>query len=254
MKTGVTVFLVIVTLIAGFVLGLVATEVFDDEDDEEETSSITINEPYDPIINPADFTSTVDNPYYPLVPGTTFTYKETTEDGVADIVVKATNETKVIMGVKCVVVRDTATEDGAVVEDTYDWFSQDKNGNVWYFGEATTSYEDGGAGSTEGSWEAGVGDAKPGIAMPADPIVGMSYRQEYLKGEAEDMGQIVSLNNSITVPYGSFSGLLMTRDWSALEPGVAEHKYYAKGVGVILEELVEGEGSERAELVSVTTA
>jgi hypothetical protein len=142
------------------------------------------------------------------------------------------------------------SEGGVPVEDTYDWYAQDKKGNVWYFGEYSTEYEDGKPAGTEGSWEAGVGGAEPGIIMPADPIVGMSYRQEYLKGEAEDMGMIVSLGNSKTVPFGSYSDVLMTRDWNPREPGGAEHKYYAKGVGVIYEEPAEG-GGDKVELVLV---
>jgi hypothetical protein len=156
------------------------------------------------------------------------------------------------MGVACIVVRSRETEDGQLVEDTFDWYAQDRDGNVWYFGEATREYEDGEVASTSGSWEAGQDGALPGIIMRGEPRIGDSYRQEYRVGIAEDMGEVVSLTATVTVPYGSFAGALETRDWSPLEPGVEEWKYYARGVGLVLE--VEGDGPEaRVELVSVTT-
>lgn len=207
---------------------------------------------YNPDIDPADFVAGIDNPFMPLVPGTTRTYETETDEGLETVVVTVTDETKVIMGVTCVVVRDTASLEGSVIEDTYDWFAQDVDGNVWYFGEDTAEYEDGEIVSTEGSWEAGVDEALPGIVMEGDPQVGDVYRQEYLEGEAEDMGEVLSLDESVTVPYGSFEHCLMTKDWTPLEPGIVEHKYFCKGVGEVLAELVEG-GSEREELVDVTT-
>jgi hypothetical protein len=130
-----------------------------------------------------------------------------------------------------VVVDDRAWEGGQLIEKTYDWFAQDKEGNVWYFGEDTKEYEDGKVVSTKGSWEAGVDGAKPGIIMPADPKVGQSYRQEYYPGEAEDMARVLSLNDTVTVPYGSFDHVLETKEWTPLEPGFYEKKYYVGGVG-----------------------
>jgi hypothetical protein len=135
------------------------------------------------------------------------------------------------MGVECVVVNDKAWENGKLIERTYDWHAQDKEGNVWYFGEDTKEYENGKVVSTKGSWEAGVDGAKPGIIMQAHPKVGQSYRQEYYKGEAEDMAKVINLNESVTVPYGSFDHVLVTKEWTPLEPSYAEHKYYAPGVG-----------------------
>ena len=207
---------------------------------------------YNPDIDPADFVAGIDNPFMPLVPGTTRTYETESDEGLETVVVTVTDETKVIMGVTCVVVRDTASLEGSVIEDTYDWFAQDVDGNVWYFGEDTAEYANGEIVSTEGSWEAGVGGALPGIVMESDPQVGDIYRQEYLAGEAEDMAEVLSLDESVTVPYGSFDHCLMTKDWTPLEPGIVEHKYYCLNVGEVLAEVVEG-GSEREELVNITT-
>ena len=121
--------------------------------------------------------------------------------------------------------------DGNLTEKTFDYYAQDKKGNVWYFGEDTKEYENGKVVSTKGSWEAGVDGAKPGFIMQADPKVGETYRQEYYEGEAEDMAKVLSLSESVTVPYGSFDQVLVTKEWTPLEPGLVEHKYYAPGVG-----------------------
>ena len=152
------------------------------------------------------------------------------------------------MGISATVVRDTVEEDGEVVEDTYDWFAQDDEGNVWYLGEDSKEYEDGEVVSTEGSWEAGVDGALPGIVMLAEPAVGDAYRQEYLEGEAEDLGEVHELGARETVPAGTFGDLVVIREWNPLEPDVVEDKYHAPGIGVVLEVTVEG-GDERVELV-----
>jgi hypothetical protein len=190
---------------------------------------------YDPVINPADFVDEIDNPYLPLEPGTRRVYESLTDEGLERTVVFVTHKKKTILGVKCTVVRDTVTLDGELIEDTYDWFAQHKDGTVWYFGEFSTEYEDGVAVSTEGSWEAGVDGAKPGRVMLGNPKVGKKYRQEYYAGVAEDMARVLSLDEEVEVPYGEFEDCLKTRDWTPLEPGVYEHKYYAKGVGLVLE-------------------
>jgi len=209
--------------------------------------------PYRKEIDPADFVDRVDNRYFPLTPGTTFVYEGETEDGEAVRVEDyVTHETKQVLGVTCVVVRNRVIENGDLVEETFDWYAQDKDGNVWYFGEDAKEYEAGVVVSTKGSWEAGVDGAMPGIIMEANPQVGDLYRQEYYKGEAEDMAEVLSLTEPASIIYGSFDNLLMTREWALLEPGVVEHKYYAPGVGLILEVMVEG-GSERVELVEITT-
>ena len=203
---------------------------------------------YNPAIDPADFTSSteIDNQYFPLVPGTIFIYEGEDDEGVIEkIIVEVTGQTKLVMGVACVVVRDTVSEveDGEeeVVEDTYDWFAQDNDGNVWYFGEDSWEYEDGEVASNEGSWEAGVDGALPGIIMHADPQVGVPYQQEYYEGEAEDMAEVISLNETVTVPFGTFENCLQTKEWTPLEPGIVEHKFYAPGIGFIKEIKVEGE-------------
>ncbi len=211
-----------------------------------------LDETYNPIINPTDFVTTITNPYLPLIPGTTFIY-EGEEDGEHERVeVYVTHETKEILGVTCTVVRDTVWVDGELAEDTYDWFAQDRDGTVWYFGEDSKEIEDGVVVSTEGSWEAGIDGAKPGIIMKADPQIGDSYRQEYYFGEAEDMAEVLSLSESVSIPYGFYTNCLQTKEWTPLEPGVSEHKYYALGVGVVLEVKVEG-GRGRIELIEITT-
>ncbi len=195
---------------------------------------------YNPRIDPTEFVATVDNPYLPLVPGTTYKIieKEGDETRQNDIVV--THDTRTIMGVSCVVVHDTVTIGGTLAEDTYDWFAQDNHGNVWYFGEDTTEYKPSGKVSTEGSWEAGVKGAKPGIVMYGQPKPGEPYRQEYLHGEAEDMGQVISLGQEVTVPFGHFTDCVRTKEWSLLESG-SEAKWYCKGVGVVRTESTAGE-------------
>jgi hypothetical protein len=205
---------------------------------------------YAPEIDPARFSSTIDHPFLPLTPGTTFVYEGISDGESERIEVTVTGDTRRVMGVECVVVRDTVTVNGEVIEDTYDWYAQDADGNVWYFGEDSRTFEGGVQVSTEGSWEAGVDGALPGILMRAAPQVGDSYRQEYYPGVAEDMAEVLSLTESETVAYGSFDGLLMTREWTPLEPGVAEQKYYARGVGLVLEVMVEG-GEGRVELIEV---
>jgi hypothetical protein len=206
---------------------------------------------YAPTIDPASFAGQqVDNAFMPLVPGVTMTYRSRTEDGVETTITEVTRKTRRILGVTCVVVHDKLTLDGEVVEDTFDWFAQDKDGNVWYFGEDTKEFEGGKVVSTKGSWEAGVDGAQPGIAMEAAPKVGDTYRQEFYAGEAEDMADVVSLTESAKVAYGSFQDLVMTKDYTPLEPAVVEHKFYARGIGLVLELGVKG-GSERVELVTV---
>ena len=140
--------------------------------------------------------------------------------------------------------------DGELAEETFDWYAQDNDGNVWYFGEDSKEYEEGEVVSTEGSWEAGVDGAKPGIIMKANPQIGDSYRQEHYPGEAEDLGEVIRLNESASVPRGSYDGVLVIQEWSPLEPDVIEHVYYAPGIGVILEEVVEG-GARRVELAKI---
>ncbi len=203
---------------------------------------------YHPRIDPEEFQSAVDHPYLPLVPGTTYKFIEKLGRHTTENVVTVTADTKVIMGVKCVVVHDVVREKGVLKEDTFDWYAQDKQGNVWYFGEDTKEYHAKGQVDTEGSWEAGVGENQPGIVMPANPAPGKPYRQEYGPGHAEDMGQVVAVNDSVFVPFGSFGGCVRTKEWSLLESGT-DKKWYAKGIGFIREEAAD---KSVVTLISVT--
>lgn len=203
-------------------------------------------------LDPDEFTADVSNPWFPHEPGTRWTYREITEDGeVVRVVVTATAAThEVADGVTARIVRDTVTLDGEIIEDTLDWYAQDDDGTVWYLGEDTAEFEDGKVTTREGSFEAGVDGAEAGVIMPASPEVGMTYRQEYYEGEAEDRGQVLALGQRAGVPAGDYGGLLQTADTTPLEPDVLEHKYYAEGVGLVL--TIDKEGSGREELLSVT--
>jgi Ca2+-binding RTX toxin-like protein len=187
-----------------------------------------------PRPDPSQFTTRIDNPFMPLRPGTTFIY-EKAEDG-EEVTVTVTDGTRVVDGVTCVVVHDTERVNGLVVEDTFDWFAQDADGNVWYFGEKTAEYEPGNPDpvSTDGAWEAGVDGAEAGIVMLADPEVGTRYYQEFYEGEAEDWAEVKSLDAHAYVPYGNFgSAVLKTLDVNPLDPS-REHKFHAEGVGNVL--------------------
>lgn len=190
-------------------------------------------EPFE--LGPADFVAEIDNPYWPMIPGSTWFYRETDAEGtVQRVEVTVTDRTKTILGIEATVVHDVVTEDGELIEDTFDWYAQDTAGNVWYLGEETKEFENGKVSTTEGSWETGVDGALAGIILPADPRIGMTYRQEYYAGEAEDEGEILSLDEQAEVPFGSFDNLLMTKDTTPLEPNILEHKFYAEGIGPIL--------------------
>ena len=205
--------------------------------------------PYRPVIDPADFVEVIDNPYWPLTPGTSFEFKSADEQ--TKVVV--TSERRTVMGVSTVVVSDKVFADGKLSEDTSDWYAQDRAGNVWYFGEATLSFEDDPAGDPAGSWEAGVDGAQPGVVMLADPLGGDVYRQEFYAGDAEDLALVRHANASITVPAGSYENVLVTEEWSPLEPDVIELKYYAKDIGVVEERQIFG-GTELVKLTKVTPA
>jgi len=206
---------------------------------------------YEPKVDLTKFVQRVDNPYFPLIPGSRWVYEGDTESGHERIVVEVTRQTKDILGIPAVVVHDQAFLDGELVEDTFDWFAQDRAGNVWYLGEDTQEYEQGTPTTKKGSWEAGVDGAKPGIAMRAHPRSGQSYRLEYLKGEAEDEATILRVDAKAAVPFGQFSDAVKTKDFTRLEPNLLEHKYYAPGIGLVLEKTLKG-GSGRIELVEYT--
>jgi hypothetical protein len=203
-------------------------------------------------LDAADFTTMIDNPYWPMGPGSNWVYRETDgKGGVQRVDVTVTGRTKVIDGVEAVVVHDLVTEQGEKVEDTLDWYAQDEDGNVWYLGEDTTEYENGEPVSKEGSWEHGVDGAQAGIIVPAKPEQGLEYREEYYAGQAEDVAEVLSLDGRAQVPFGSFSGALITRNFTPLEPNVAELKFYARGIGPVLVVQTSG-GAGREELVAST--
>jgi hypothetical protein len=206
-------------------------------------------------LDPAEFTTEIDNPYWPMSPGSKWVYSETDTQGTNQkVVVEVTDKTKTIAnGIEARVIRDVASENGKPVEVTDDWYAQDSAGNVWYLGEATAEYKNGKVASTAGSFEAGVDGAQAGIAMPANPEPGMAYRQEYLKGVAEDKGAVITVGEEqVEVPFGHFNtDVLMTRDLVPLEPKVQELKFYAPDVGPLLSVHTDGAGG-RAELVSYT--
>ncbi len=207
---------------------------------------------YDPKVDPAQFTDKITNPYFSLSPGTVTVY-EGTRDGVPlRIEVTVTKDTKVIMGVRCVVIRDIVT--GAIEERTSDWYAQDKAGNVWYFGEDTKEYANGVVTSTAGSWEAGVDGALPGIIMLANPTQGHAYRQEFRPTVAEDIALVKQVNATAKVPSGSYSNVLVTNDRDLLDLNKDEDKFFAPGVGLIkLTGLVNGH-REEVWLTSTLTA
>ena len=206
-------------------------------------------------LDPADFSTDIDNPYWPMKPGSRWVYRETDDTGAREkVVVSVTDRTKRIAnGVEARVIRDTVTENGQPVEITDDWYAQDSAGNVWYLGEATAEYKNGKVSSTAGSFEAGVDGAQAGIAMPANPEPGLDYRQEYYKGVAEDKGAVITVGQEqVQVPFGHFGkDVLMTRDLVPTEPKVQELKFYAPDVGPLLSVHTDGAGG-RAELVSYT--
>jgi hypothetical protein len=221
------------------------------DSDEAQTSPYALPQGSTPVeLDPADFVAQIDNPYWPMAPGSKWVYRETDAEGTKQRVeVTVTDRTKKILGIEATVVHDVVTEEGDVIEDTEDWYAQDKWGGLWYLGEDTTEYENGKAVNTKGSWEGGVDGAEPGLVIPPDPKVGMSYRQEYYAGEAEDRAKILSLDERARVPFGSFEDLLMTADTTPLEPDVVEHKLYARGVGPVLVISLSG-GGGREELES----
>ena len=197
------------------------------------------------------FSAHVDNPWFPLIPGTSYVYRGAKDGKPARDVLTVTHRTATIDGAPCVVVQDRLYLSGTLSERTTDWYTQDDKGNVWYYGETTADLDASGhVTSREGSWRAGVGGAKPGIYMPAHPKPGQSGRQEYLKGHAQDHFQVLSLQAAVAVPYTTSTRALLTKEWTPLEPGVLDHKLYLRGVGTALEQTVRG-GTERLELVSV---
>ncbi len=206
---------------------------------------------YTPTIDPANFVRTVDNRYWPLLPGTHYHFegvRGSTPQADDEVVLR---QTKRIAGVTCTVVRDTVSEHGHAVERTFDWYAQDKQGNVWYMGEDSLELKHGRLVRASDSWQTGVNGAKPGIIMPGNPQAGDAYRQEYYPpGDALDQARVLRLDGTITVPYGTFTHVLVTSERSPLEPQT-EQKYYAPGIGEVAERVVAGH-HEEFQLVRVT--
>jgi len=213
--------------------------------------SNTTGPDYHPDV-PTVWASGVTHPFFPLIPGVRYDYRAQTPGGTETSRVEVLPDTRVIQGVTATIVHDQVFVDGALTEDTFDWFAQDTAGNVWYLGEDSREIENGHVVSTEGSWEWGVAGALPGVVMWADPSAhtDTEYRQEYLKGVAEDVAVVVGLDESVQVPAGTFTGCLKTRERNALESGSTEFKYYCRQVGTVLE--TDGAGGQRDELLQVS--
>lgn len=210
-------------------------------------------DPYNPVMNVANFLSAEDiandpNPWFPLVPGNQWVYEAEDET----VTVTVTEDTREIMGIQSIVVQDIVRdEDGELIEDTDDWYAQDVDGNVWYMGEIAKNYEDGRLTDLDGSWEAGVDGARAGILFWGNPVIGETYRQEFLLGEAEDIGETlsVSANEQSSEDAGVVcqDNCLQVFEYTPIEPDVAEHKFYYPGIGKILG--IDLEEGEREELV-----
>ncbi len=207
-------------------------------------------EAYDPVINPEEFTIKIDNPYFSMPVGKKMIYEARTADGLERIEIEITGETRRIMGVDTLVYYDREFVDGELVEETKDYIAQDRDGNVWYFGEDVDTYENGKLKDHGGAWLAGVAGAKPGIWIRARHVVGDSYRQEYRRGEAEDMAKIVATGETVSTSVGTYQNCTKTYDWTPLDPAAMEYKYYCPEVGgvVLVEDLTSG---ERVELIKV---
>jgi hypothetical protein len=226
----------------------------DGGDTEEVTSRASLPQGSERVdLDPAEFSQEIDNLYWPMVPGSRWTYRERDgEGGVQRVVVTVADKTKrVANGVAARIVHDVVSEDGIPVEVTDDWYAQDAEGNLWYMGERTAEYENGKVVSRAGSWEAGIDGAQPGIIMAAEPRPGLAYRQEYYAGEAEDRAKVLSVDEQVEAPYGYFTHAVLTKDLTPLEPRVLEYKLYARGVGPVL--TLDASGvSGREELLSFT--
>jgi hypothetical protein len=206
--------------------------------------------PYDPELDEDEFDAHVNNTYFPLVVGRTLLYEMHNAEGTESTVVQALHDTVEIDGAECRAVSDVVSLNGQVVEDTIDWYSQHEDGDVWYFGEISKSFdEDGFLHDLSGSWRTDVEGAKPGVIMFDAPVPGTTYRQEYLVNVAEDVATILSLDETVTVPAGTFTHCLKTRDWTPMEPDAIEIKYYAPGIGMVLE--VDQDTGDRTELVQI---
>jgi hypothetical protein len=206
---------------------------------------------YAPQIRKANFVSRIDNPYFPLKPGTAFRYRGLKEARAQIDEMVVTHRVKYVLGVRCTVVRDTVYQGGKALERTFDWYAQDKQRNVWYMGEDSLERKNGRFVRASDSWEGGVKGAKPGIIMRGDPRRGDVYRQEYYPpGGALDQAHVVGASATLRAPAGTFKRVLVTDEWSPVEPQI-ERKYYVAGIGEIKERVTAG-GNEQFELIAVT--
>jgi len=205
---------------------------------------------YEPVLNPGDFVRVIDNLYYPLPVGRTLIYRGVRDGQTQTDRVHVTSGTKVLEGITATAVSDVARHNGKLLEKTTDWFAQDKQGNVWYLGEDTAAYLPNGQIDRSGSWQAGVRDGEPGIIMLAHPQIPDAYRQEFLRGQAEDTAWIVNKGGSVRVPFGVVHHILTSLEFTRLEPGVIDQKIYAPGIGIV-RELSQKGPLEVARLVSV---
>jgi hypothetical protein len=245
--------IVVVPTLAAIGLGLTASAYAGDTAVHATASTTDTSNPPPPSLpRPRDFVDVVDNPYLPFVPGTRWVYKGYGEEAGERNVVTVTRQTKVIEGVSTTVVHDDVMKGGKVIEATRDWYAQDRLGNVWYFGELSKEFGKGGQVDTSGSWQAGVNGGQAGILMPADPVVGRDYAQEFEPGDAEDHAKVIALDEQVGVPFGYFDHARVTSEGSSLEPKVTELKYYAQGVGVVTE-IQTSPRFARTALVKMTT-
>ena len=211
---------------------------------------------YHPVIDPANFQALVDNLWFPLKPGSLYVYRGVKDGEPVREVYEVTRGVQKVEGVPCVVIHDRLFHsDGSLAEDTFDFYTQDRQGNVWYFGEMTVALDDKGKlTDTGGSWLAGEDGAQPGIFMEANPTVGHTFRQEYYPAHAEDQFKVLTLQASLSVPFGPFTNTLLTQETTALEPGIVDHKNYAKGIGEVAELQVQGpQPPEQLKLVSYSS-
>ncbi|GEM_PF-1136775 len=231
-----------VSIVVSFILGLILLG--------NVVGSSFAEENYNPHINPSDFTTEITNKYFSLPVGKKMIYEAQTNDGLEKIEIQIFNKTKTIMGVTTLLYGDKVWLNGQLHEDTKDWLAQDNNGNVWYFGEEVNNYEGGKLKDHAGSWIAGENGALPGIWIKANQKLGDSYRQEYYKGKAEDMRDVISINETVKTKRVTYTGCVKVYDWTPLDPKSKEHKYYCPEVGALVlnEHLVQG---KRTELVNV---